>query len=175
MPTFNTALDRLQLSGIRRITALAKETPGCVLLTLGEPDGNTAKPIKAEVAGALERNMTHYPPNNGYPFLREAIAQRMAGDGLAYTPDEIIVTCGATEALFAALTTALNPGDEVIIPTPAFGLYESIVTLNHATPALMNTSATDFQITPEPADGAPHTAYEGHCADLAQQPHGLHP
>ena len=142
----NDALDALQLSGIRRITAKAKQTPGCVLLTLGEPDGDTADEVKREVGVSLEANDTHYPPNNGKEHLRNALSAHMARRGLSYGPDEVIVTCGATEALFVALTCVMNPGDEVIVPTPAFGLYESIVALNRGTFVALDTSKTAFQI-----------------------------
>lgn len=145
--TLNESLDNLQLSGIRRITAKAKQTPGCILLTLGEPDGNTAEAVKAEVAASLAENDTHYPPNNGKDFLREAIAAHMARHGLSYAADEVIATCGATEALFVALTCVMNPGDEAVVPTPAFGLYESIITLNRGVFVPLDTCASSFQIT----------------------------
>lgn len=145
----NDALDSLQLSGIRRITAKAKQTPGCVLLTLGEPDGNTADEVKREVGVSLEANDTHYPPNNGKEGLRSALSAHMARRGLSYSADEVIVTCGATEALFVALTCVMNPGDEVIVPTPAFGLYESIATLNRGVFVALDTSKTEFQIDDE--------------------------
>lgn len=145
--TLNESLDNLQLSGIRRITAKAKQTPGCILLTLGEPDGNTAEAVKAEVAASLAENDTHYPPNNGKDFLREAIAAHMARRGLSYAADEVIATCGATEALFVALTCVMNPGDEAVVPTPAFGLYESIITLNRGVFVPLDTRAPSFQIT----------------------------
>lgn len=145
--TLNESLDNLQLSGIRRITAKAKQTPGCILLTLGEPDGNTAEVVKAEVAASLAENDTHYPPNNGKDFLREAIAAHMARRGLSYAADEVIATCGATEALFVALTCVMNPGDEAVVPTPAFGLYESIITLNRGVFVPLDTRASSFQIT----------------------------
>lgn len=145
----NDALDALQLSGIRRITAKAKQTPGCVLLTLGEPDGNTADEVKREVGVSLEANDTHYPPNNGKEGLRNALSAHMARRGLSYSADEVIVTCGATEALFVALTCVMNPGDEVVVPTPAFGLYESIVTLNRGVFVALDTSKTEFQIDDE--------------------------
>ncbi len=145
--TLNESLDNLQLSGIRHITAKAKQTPGCILLTLGEPDGNTAEAVKAEVAASLAENDTHYPPNNGKDFLREAIAAHMARRGLSYAADEVIATCGATEALFVALTCVMNPGDEAVVPTPAFGLYESIITLNRGVFVPLDTRASSFQIT----------------------------
>lgn len=145
----NKSLDELKLSGIRRFAAMAKETPGCISLTLGEPDADTSDEVKAEVAADLAAGFTHYPPNNGYDFLRNALSKHMALFGKHYEPHEIIATCGATEALFVALTSVLNPGDEVIVPTPAFTLYESIITLNRATPVLMDTSDALFQITDE--------------------------
>lgn len=146
----NESLNNLQLSGIRRITALAKETPGCILLTLGEPDADTAPEVKAEVSSSLDANWTHYPPNNGHEFLRQALSDHMANQrGLSYAANEIIVTAGATEALFVALTCVMNPGDEILVPTPAFGLYESIITLNRGVPVFVDTRATDFQLTDE--------------------------
>ena len=88
--TTNTALAQLQPSGIRRITDFAKQTPGCILLTLGEPDGNTADVVKEEVAKSLAANETHYPPNNGTVELRRAISAHMEKRNLAYGEDEII-------------------------------------------------------------------------------------
>ncbi len=154
----NSTLTNLKKSGIRRFSQLAAETPGCISLTLGEPDGNTDDAVKAEVAADLAANLTHYPANNGQIYLRQAIAEHMCDTrGLAamgYTSDEVIVTCGATEALFVALTCVLNPGDEVIIPTPAYTLYESIALLNRATPVMMDTCDAGFQITRETLAGA---------------------
>ena len=143
----NGAVERLRLSGIRHFTALARETPGCVLLTLGEPEFDTPEPVKEQVLLSLSRNETHYPPNNGQPYLLEALSAAAAKRGLHYRPEEIIVTCGATEALFSALTALLNPGDEVIIPTPAFGLYESITCLCRGNYVPLDVSGSHFQIT----------------------------
>ena len=147
--TMNAVLGALQPSGIRRITARAKQREGCVLLTLGEPDGDTAQAVKDEVAASLAAADTHYPPNNGYEYARAAVAEHMRAAGLDYASDEVILTCGATEALFAALTSVLNPGDEVIVPTPAFGLYESIVALNRGVFAALDTRGAGFQIREE--------------------------
>lgn len=69
--------------------------------------------------------------------------------GLRYDPEEIILTIGATEGLFIGLSTILNPGDEVIIPTPAFGLYESITRLLRGVPVSLPTEKNHFQIDPE--------------------------
>lgn len=147
--SLNTSLVRLKSSGIRRINALAAQHPGCIALALGEPEFGTPQVIRDEVTHALQRGETHYPPNNGTVSLRTAISEYMGRQGMEYTPDNVIVTDGATEALHAALMTMLEPNDEVIIPTPAFGLYESITRVNHAFPVFMNTARHGFQIDEE--------------------------
>ena len=143
----NDAVMNVQVSGIRRFTYLVRATPGACALTIGEPDLNTPDPIKAAAKAALDADDTHYPPGNGYPYLLEAISKFEAEQhGLRYSPDEIIVTVGATEAVSAAFHTLLNPGDEVIIPTPAFGLYEAAVRLCRAVPVFLPTEGSGFQI-----------------------------
>ena len=97
----------------------------------------------------MDRGDTHYPPNNGRPALREALSEYMGDAGLAFSADEVILTDGATEALSATFMAMLNPGDEVIIPTPAFGLYESIVVANHAKAVFLDTEPAQFQIDEE--------------------------
>ena len=149
--SMNNALAKLKPSGIRRINQLAAETPGCIALALGEPDFDTPVPVREAAKTALDEGFTHYPPNNGTLALRKAIAAYMAdpatGDfRLVYGPGEVIVTVGAAEALHAVFGALLNPGDEVIIPTPAFSLVESITVSHHATPIYMDTSENGFQI-----------------------------
>ena len=148
-PATNNDLAALATSGIRRFTALANEHAGCVKLTLGEPEFDTPAAVRDAVGESLSRGLTHYPPNNGRPELLGALSAYMGRQGLAYGPDEIIVTCGATEALSATLMSLLDPGDEVIVPTPAFGLYETIVRAAHGKFVPFDTSASDFQITAE--------------------------
>ena len=145
----NTSLATLKPSGIRRINALAAQHPGCIALALGEPDFPTPDVISAEVTASLNRGDTHYPPNNGRPALREALSAYMGDAGLTFSADEVILTDGATEALSATFMAMLNPGDEVIIPTPAFGLYESIVVANHAKAVFLDTEPAQFQIDEE--------------------------
>ena len=146
----NAAIGRLQPSGIRRINALAREREGCIALALGEPEFDTPEAVSWEAKAALDARMTHYPPNAGTSELRRAIVSYMGDHGLAgYGADEVVVTAGATEALYASLTALLDPGDEVIVPTPAFGLYESIVVTCHARPVFLDTAPAGFQIAPE--------------------------
>lgn len=148
--TLNSAVLGVELSGIRRFTFLVRDTPGACALTIGEPDLDTPDAVKEAAKAALDANDTHYPPGNGYPFMLEAISKYEAErHGLHYDPEEIILTIGATEGLFIALSTILNPGDEVIIPTPAFSLYESITQLCRGVPVMLPTEKNRFQIDPQ--------------------------
>lgn len=146
MSDCNQNLNLLVPSGIRRFTALAKQTPGCIGLTIGEPDLDTPQPIKDAAAQALAQNRTHYAPNRGTNALRQAIAEYETKRGMACTPENVLVTVGATGALNTALTGILNPGDEVIIPTPAFSLYESITLAAGAKPVFLDLKQSGFQI-----------------------------
>lgn len=148
--TLNSAVLGVELSGIRRFTFQVRDTPGACALTIGEPDLNTPDVVKEAAKAALDANDTHYPPGNGYPYMLEALSRFEAEHhGLHYSPDEIILTIGATEGLFLSLSTVLNPGDEVIIPTPAFSLYESITRLCRGVPVALPTEDNAFQIDPE--------------------------
>ena len=143
----NCAVYGAKRSAIREYSRLAAETPGCVALTLGEPDFATPQPIEDAVSAAFAAQETHYIPNNGAPALREAIAAfELEQNGMDYTPEEVIVTAGATEALFAALFGILNPGDEVVVPTPAFVLYEQIIGLCRGKFVPLDTREDHFQI-----------------------------
>lgn len=132
---------------IRYFTAVAKKTEDCAMLTIGEPDFNTPEAIKDACKTALDLNETHYPVNVGDYSLRQAIGEFEKNfRGLSYAPEEIIVAHGATEALYAAFFSILEPGDEVIIPTPAFGLYASIVAMAGGKSVFLDTEQDDFQI-----------------------------
>ena len=145
--TLNEAVTQVELSDIREFAFMVQDTPGACALTIGEPDLNTPEPIKDAAKAALDDNDTHYPPGNGFPYLLEAISEFEAkSHDLHYGPEEIILTIGATEGLYISLATVLNPGDEVLIPTPAFGLYESIVRLCRGVPVYMPTEQDHFQI-----------------------------
>lgn len=142
----NRNILNMKPSGIRRFTALAKATPGCKMLTIGEPDFDTPAPIREAAAQAMAAGLTHYAPNKGTDSLRAAIADYETRRGMACTADNILVTVGATGALNTALTGLLNPGDEVIIPIPAFPLYESIATAAGAVSVFLDLQKSNFQI-----------------------------
>src|SRR5699024_5120608 len=135
-------------SAIREFARLAAETPGCISLTLGEPDFPTPPAVSLAAKESLDRGETHYIPNNGAAALLSDIAAfEQKTHGLSYAPDEIIVTVGATEGLFTALMGMLEPGDEVIVPTPAFVLYQCIVGLAGGVFVPVDTAPADFQLT----------------------------
>ena len=146
MIPLNQNLSRLKRSQIRLYTNLARQTPGCAMLTIGEPDFATPDAIKAAAAAALEADMTHYAPNQGTQALRRTVADFEIRRGHAVTEDRVLITVGACQALFTALLGILNPGDEVIVPTPAFNLYESIITIAGAKMIPLDISATGFRI-----------------------------
>ena len=143
----NSSVFDLKRSAIREFAKLARETPGCISLTLGEPDFDTPECIREQAKLSLDNGETHYIENNGLKELRVAIAEyESSKHGFDCTESQVIATAGATEALFVSLLGILNPGDEVIIPTPAFVLYEEIVKLCRAFPVKLDTCTTAFQI-----------------------------
>ncbi len=146
MIPLNQNLSALKRSDIRVYTNLAKATPGCVLLTIGEPDFDTPEVIKSAAISALNANHTHYAPNQGITALRQAVADFETARGNAVTESQVLVTIGACHALFTALLGILNPGEEIIVPTPGFGLYETIATVAGAKTVRLDVSKTGFQI-----------------------------
>lgn len=145
----------LTKSPIRVFNQLAKETPGCISLTLGEPEFDTPDAVKAKVAESLAAGDTHYIANPGTLALRQAIAEfEREENGMDYEADEIIVTAGATQALFTALMGILNPGEEVVVIEPAFGLYKSIINICNGVSVTIDTSEDGFQINREKLEAA---------------------
>ena len=155
MTELNHNLRGLALGGIRRFTTLAKERGDCILLTLGVPEFDTPLPIRQACKDALDQGRTHYTENRGDLALRQAISQfERRSRGLDYAPEEILITLGATEAIYTALTGVLNPGDEVVIPTPAFSLYDTVTRLAGAVPVPVDTSKDGFQLTASSLEAA---------------------
>ena len=149
----NENIQKIETSLIRRFNDMAVRQNAELFLTLGEPAFNTPDSVKQACVDALYQNKTHYGPNTGIKELREKVSEfEKRKNNLDYTPDEVMITNGSTEALTCALFTILNPGDEVIIPTPAFLLYEMIITYTGAKAVYMDMSANDFQISKKMLD-----------------------
>lgn len=149
MISINENLHKLTPSAIRTYTALANATPGCIKFTIGEPDFDTPAAIRQAAVDALWQGKTHYAPNAGEQGLRKAIAEFETAKGTVCTEDQVILTVGATEALLTAFLGILNPGEEIVIPTPAFPLYDSLAIIAGATPVHLDLTAADFEITEE--------------------------
>ncbi len=154
MIPLNQNLRTLQRSPIRVYSNLAREIPDCAMLTIGEPDFDTPETIKAAAIAALNANQTHYAPNQGTAALRQAVAAFETRRGNAVTPEQVLITVGACHALFTALLGILNPGEEIIVPTPGFGLYETIATIAGAKTVHLDVSETGFQIDGEALNAA---------------------
>lgn len=119
-------------------------------LSVGEPDFNTPAHIKEAAKRAIDENFTFYTPVAGYMSLRRAIADNLlATNGVKYQPEQIVVSGGAKQALCNAVLALVNPGDEVIIPTPAWVSYVEMVKLAEGRNVLVPAGIEqDFKITP---------------------------
>ncbi|MDO4319039.1 MAG: pyridoxal phosphate-dependent aminotransferase [Bacteroidales bacterium] len=125
-------------------------------LSVGEPDFPTPAHIKTAAVKAIDDNFTFYSPVPGYMSLREAIARKLSREnGLTFAPAQIVVSTGAKQALCNVILSTVNPGDEVIIPTPAWVSYVEMVKLAEGVtvevPAHIDT---DFKITPAQLEAA---------------------
>ncbi|MBS0955735.1 aminotransferase class I/II-fold pyridoxal phosphate-dependent enzyme [Lactiplantibacillus plantarum] len=145
----NHEIAAIQPSDILAFNAEIANIPGIVRLTLGEPDFNTPEHVKQAAIESIEADESHYAPSNGTLALRTAAAEFLATKyDVHYDPaSEVIITAGATGGIYTALTSILNPGDEVLIPTPIFPLYIAIVKLAGATPVFMDTSDNGFVLS----------------------------
>ena len=146
MIPLNSNLSTLKRSGIRVYTNMAQEIPDCAMLTIGEPDLDTPQPIKDAAWASLNQGHTHYAPNQGIPALRQAVADYETGRGNPTLAEQVLITVGSSQALFTALLGVLNPGEEVIVPVPAFSLYETIITVAGGKVVPLDVSKTGFQI-----------------------------
>ena len=125
-------------------------------LSLGEPDFRTPDHICQAATQAMTDGYTKYTPVAGYPELREAICQKLKRDnGLTFTPDEVIVSTGAKQSLANAILSIINPGDEVIIPTPYWVTYSALVQLAEGVSTFIHcTLDDDFKLTPDRLEAA---------------------
>lgn len=125
-------------------------------LSVGEPDFNTPDHIKEAARRAIDENFSFYSPVPGYLSLREAIADKLSREnGLNFAPTQIVVGNGAKQALCNVILSTVNPGDEVIIPTPAWVSYVEMVKLAEGKSVLVPAGIdTNFKITPEQLEAA---------------------
>jgi aspartate aminotransferase len=126
------SLSRIKPSATMAVTQLARELTAegrdIIGLGAGEPDFDTPENIKAAAIDAIRRGETKYTTVDGIPELKNAICDKFRREnGLEYKPSQISVAPGGKPVIFNALFATLNPGDEVIIPTPYWVSYPDIV------------------------------------------------
>jgi aminotransferase len=152
----------LKPSGIRKFFDIAATMKDVISLGIGEPDFTTPKPILEAGIRSLQNGETHYTSNWGKMELRQAISNNIQNRyGITYDPaSEIIATVGVSEALYLTFTAILDPGDEVIIPTPCFVSYQAEVILANGVPVeIPSQSENQFMVDPDDIRKAitPHT------------------
>lgn len=118
----------------------------------GEPDFDTPLHIKESAIKSINNGFTKYTPTTGIPELKEAICEKFKKDnGIEYTTDEVIVSCGAKHILYNIFQVICNQGDSVIIPSPYWVSYPEMVRLAGGEPVFLNTKEEDNFI-PDPKD-----------------------
>ena len=137
----------------RELKAQGKDV---ISLSIGEPDFNTPDVVKEAAKKAIDDNFTHYPPVPGYPDLREAISKKFKRDNnLDYKPEQIVVSTGGKQSIYQVVQCLVNPGDEVIIPTPYWVSYKEIVRVAEGKCVYVKTDIeNDFKVTPEQLEAA---------------------
>ena len=126
----------LQPSGIRKFFEIAATMKEVISLGIGEPDFDSPPPIVEAGIRALRDNETHYTSNRGLISLRKALGNHLEKRySVAYDPkEEIVMTVGGSEALMLTFLAIVNPGDEVLLPTPCFVSYQGVVTMSGGKP-----------------------------------------
>ena len=148
----SSIVTEIRPSGIRKFFDLLETRKDAISLTVGQPDFVTPWHIREAGIESLEKGKTYYTSNAGTLELREEITRYLSRRfNLSYDPrHEVIVTVGGSEAIDVAVRAIVNPGDEVIIPMPAFVCYEPIVRMAGGIPVLINTKEVNrFRVTAE--------------------------
>lgn len=112
---------------LAQVQKLAAQGRDIVSLGIGDPDFDTPAHIRQAAKDALDRGRTHYCPSAGVPELRQAVADYLTRSrGVDYSADEVVITPGAKPIIFNSILALVEPGDEVIYPSPGFPIYESV-------------------------------------------------
>jgi aspartate/methionine/tyrosine aminotransferase len=134
---------RLKRSAIREVFDLAIKLPDAIRLEVGEPSFRTPQHIIVGALAAAEAGFTHYTPNGGLESLREMLAEKIGRvNRYRADPASIVVTPGAMNALFTSFLALLNPGDQVLLPTPGFPNMDEIVSFLGGDPVFYRLAAS---------------------------------
>lgn len=160
MKSLSTIASNVQASTTLALDALYKEMKAngvdVIGFAAGEPDFPTPDYIKYAGMAAIVHDETRYTPATGTLALKKAVCKRLKEDlDLDYEPSNIVCSSGAKHCLYIALRAIINPGDEVIIPTPAWVTYNEMVKMVGAEPVtIVCTEAENFKLTPEKLEAA---------------------
>ncbi len=150
-------VSRIKPSGIRKFFDIAAQVKGVLSLSIGEPDFSAPEAIRQSMKDSLDRGETSYTANSGILELRQAISEYFSAHyGVVYDPnDEILVTVGVSEGLSMALLAFTEPGDEVLVPDPAYVAYPAAVELAGGKPVFVRTYPEhDFKLMVEALEQA---------------------
>ncbi|MFT8707713.1 MAG: aminotransferase class I/II-fold pyridoxal phosphate-dependent enzyme, partial [Liquorilactobacillus satsumensis] len=145
----NKIVSQMQSSKIRSFDEYINQDPQMLKLTVGEPDFKVPEHIKIAAINAINQDKSHYSYFWGISELRQAVAEYYPRKFLMpnYNEQQVVCTVGATEALAATFKTLFNPGEAVLIPQPAYQIYESLAKINQLVPVMVNTESDDFILT----------------------------
>jgi len=155
MITLSDRINQLSESETLAMSRISRELRAqghnVINLSVGEPDFFTPDKIKHAAKKAIDENYSFYPPVNGYLELREAICRKLKRDnGLDFSPAQIVASTGAKHSIMNVLLCLVNPGDEVIIPTPYWVSYSHMVTFVEGKQVYIEAGIeNDFKITPQ--------------------------
>lgn len=150
----------VQASATMAMDALSKQmkADGYDILSFaaGEPDFDTPDHIKEEAIRAIHENDTRYTPASGTLALKKAICERMKADcAVEYEPSQVVVASGAKHVIYLTLQTLLNPGDEVVLPTPGWVSYFEMIRMTGGVPVTVFAGEEEqFKLTPEKLEAA---------------------
>jgi aspartate aminotransferase len=144
-PVISSRVGHIPESATMKIADIAaklrSEGQDIISFSLGEPDFETPENIKRAAKTALDRGETHYTQGSGIPELREAIAEKLKNDNnLDVSPADVLVTTGAKQAIFEAICTLIDEGDEVLLLDPAWVSYSAIVKFAGGKPVMVPVS-----------------------------------
>lgn len=151
MPKINPTISNMTIPGTRYFSNRASQFNDAINLTLGVPDFDTDITIKSAAKLSIDQESLNYSHNAGLLSLRQAISHYYQNNyEVTYDPDnEILVTVGGSQAIDSTLRAILEPGDEVIIPEPAYPAYRSIVQMVGGHPIPIDTSGNQFVLEPD--------------------------
>ncbi|HVW96275.1 MAG TPA: pyridoxal phosphate-dependent aminotransferase [Mucilaginibacter sp.] len=160
MSTLSNRINNLSESATIKMAKMGRELAAkgvdVISLSFGEPDFHTPEHIKEAAKQAMDENFTYYTPVSGYPDLRKAVVAKLKNENnLDYDVSQIVVSTGAKQAIANAVLCLVNPGDEVIIPTPYWVSYSEIVKLAEGVSVFIEAPVEqDFKITPAQLEAA---------------------